>query len=95
METITYRNYKPIDIDKLRNDIELLCLYAMTGSACNEDTCDMETMAAQYNITLQKIMDDHAQENTKTVKMKPTMPWYKYEIRGLKLDRRKAEQRWL
>ena len=61
----------------------------------NEDTCDMETMAAQYNTTLRKIMDDHAPEKTKTVKKKPAMPWYNNEIKGLKRDRRKAERQWL
>ena len=67
----------------------------MTESTCNEDTCDMETMAAQYNTTLRKILDGHAPEKTKTVKKKPAMPWYSDEIKGLKRDRRKAERQWL
>ena len=67
----------------------------MTESICNEDTCDLEMMAAQYNTTLRKIMDDHAPEETKTVKKKPAMPWYNDEIKGLKRDRRKAERQWL
>ena len=67
----------------------------MTESNCNEDTCDMETMAAQYNTMLRKIMDDHAPVKTKTVKKKPAMPWYNDEIIGLKRDRRKAERQWL
>ena len=68
METITDRKYKQIDIEKFKNDIEQSYLYTMTESTCNEDTCDMETMAAQYNTTLWKIMDDHAPEKTKTEK---------------------------
>ena len=55
----------------------------------------METMAAQYNTMLRKIMDDHAPVKTKTVKKKPAMPWYNDEIIGLKRDRRKAERQWL
>ena len=47
----------------------------MTESTCNEDTYDMETMAALYNTTLRKILDDHTPEKTKTVKKKPAMPW--------------------
>ena len=54
METTTYRKYKQIDIEKFENDIEQSCLYTMTKSTCNEDTCDMETVAAQYNTTLRK-----------------------------------------
>ena len=57
METIKYRKYKQIDIEKFKNDIEQSCLYTMTESTCNEDTCDMEMMAAQYNTTLRKVME--------------------------------------
>ena len=67
----------------------------MTESTCNEDTCDMETMAAQYSTTMRKITDDHAPGKTKTVKKKPAMPLYNDEIKGLKRDRRKAERQWL
>ena len=67
----------------------------MTELTCNEDTCDMETMAAQYNTTLRKIMDDQAPEKTKTVKKKPAMPGYNDEIKCLKRDRRKSERQWL
>ena len=95
METITYWKYKQIDIEKFKTDIEQSCLYTMTESTCNEDTCDMETVAAQYNTRLRKIMDDHAPEKTKTVKKKPAMPWYNDEIKGLKRDRRKAARKWL
>ena len=41
METIMYRKYKQIDIEKFKNDIEQPCLYTMTESTWNEDTCDM------------------------------------------------------
>ena len=94
METITYQKYKQIDIEKFKNDIEQSCFCAMTESTCDENLYDMEMMAVQYNTTLHKIMDDHAPENTKTVKMKPAMPLYNDEIIGLKRDRTKAEQRW-
>ena len=87
METITYRKYKQIDIEKFKNDIEQSCLY----TTCNEGTCDMEMMAAQFNTKLQKIMDDYALEKTKTVKKGPVMPCYNDEIKGLKCDRKKAE----
>ena len=92
METIRYRKYKQIDIEKFKNDIDQSCLYTMTESTCIEDTCGMETMAAQYNTTLRKIMDDHSPEKTKIVKKKPAIPWYNDEIKGLKRDRRKAER---
>ena len=34
-----------------------------------------------------KILDYHALETTKTVKMKQGMPWFNDEIKGLKRDR--------
>ena len=89
METITYRKYKQIDIEKFKNDIEQSCFYTMRESTCNEDSCDMETMAAQYT-TLRNIMDDQALQKPKTVKKKPVMPWYNDDIKGLTRDRRKA-----
>ena len=95
METISYRKYKQIDIDKFKNDIDQSCLYTMTGSTCNEDTSDMETLVAQYNTTLRRIMDEHAPEKTKTVKKKPAMPWFNDKTKGLKRDRNKAERQWL
>ena len=44
MKTITYRKYKQTDIEKFKNDIEQSCLYTMTESTCNEDTCDMDLL---------------------------------------------------
>ena len=83
METIMYQKYKQIDIGIFKNDIEQSCFYAMTEPTCDENPCDMEMMAAQYNTTLHKIMDDHALEKTKTVKINPTMHLYNNEIKGL------------
>ena len=95
METITHQKYKQIDIGKFENDIEQSGLYTMTESACNEDTYDLKTKAANYNTTLRIIMYDHALEKNKIVKKKPAMPWYNDETKGLKRDRRKAERQWL
>ena len=66
MEAVT--KYKQIDIEKFKRDREQSCLYAMTESTCDEDPCDMEMMAAQYNTILCKIMYHHAREKTETVK---------------------------
>ena len=53
-------------------------------------------VVCQLNIqkpaTLQKTMDDHALEKTKTVNKKPAMPWYNKKIKRLKRDKRKAER---
>ena len=53
-----YWKYKQIDIEKFKKDIKQSCLYAMTVLTCDENLCDMEMMAAQYNIMLHKIIDE-------------------------------------
>ena len=94
METTTYRKCKQIDIEKFKNDIEQSCLYTMTQSTCNEDTCDMETMTAQYKPRCEKTWMIMPRKRLK-LKKKPAMPWHNDEIKGLKRDRRKAERQWL
>ena len=40
-----------------------------TRPTYNDDPCDMDTMAAQYNTMQRKIMDDHTPDKTTTVNM--------------------------
>ena len=47
-----------------------------------------------YNKTLIAVLDKHAPVKTRTIVMRPQVPWYKDEIRQAKRERRKAERRW-
>ena len=47
-----------------------------------------------YNKTLIAVLDKHAPVKTRTIVMRPQVPWYTDEIRQAKRERRKAERRW-
>ena len=47
-----------------------------------------------YNKTLIAVLDKHAPVKTRTIVMRPQVPWYKDEIRQAKGERRNAERRW-
>ena len=48
----------------------------------------------RYNTTLSKVIDCHALLKTKTMKVRPAVPWYIDEIKASKRLRRKAERTW-
>ena len=54
----------------------------------------VDKLAKDYNSTLRKLIDCHAPLKSKTVKARPSVPWYTAEIGAAKRLRRKAERRW-
>ena len=55
---------------------------------------DLEEFLLSYNKTLIAVLDKHAPVKTRTIFMRPHVPWYTDEIRRAKRERRKAERRW-
>ena len=51
-------------------------------------------LVRRYNTTLSKVIDCHAPLKTKTVKVRPAVPWYNDDIKAAKRLRRKAERTW-
>ena len=47
-----------------------------------------------YNTTLAELLDRYAPLKTKTVTVRPQVPWYSDEIRVAKRERKRAERRW-
>ena len=93
-KTITYRKFCQVDTVEFRKDIEESCLAKVNDTSC-EDAVALEALASQYNATLQEIADKHAPELTKTIKLKPALPWFSDDLKALKQQRRKAERKWL
>ena len=54
----------------------------------------VDKLAKDYNSTLRMLIDCHAPLKSKTVKARPSVPWYISEIGAAKCLRRKAERRW-
>ena len=71
-QTVTYRSWKSVDHDQLRNDI---------GEAFSDFTCsDVESAVHNYNEVLQHIVDKHAPEKTRVVTIRPDAPWYNSKL---------------
>ena len=60
----------------------------------SEGPRDLDALVRRYNTTLSKVIDCHAPLKTKTVKVRPAVPWYNDEIKAAKRLRRKAERAW-
>ena len=97
-ENVVCRKLKSVDLESLKRDLSdsLLCsdppdlqLYLHS-----EDPCDLDAIVRRYNTTLSKVIDCHAPLKTKTVNVRPAVPWYNDEIKVAKRLRRKAERTW-
>ena len=55
---------------------------------------DVGTVVADYNNKLSKLMDEHAPQITRKVKIVPTAPWFDAEYKEVRKQRRKAEKRY-
>ena len=53
-----------------------------------------DDLTEQYNKTLSIILDKHAPILSKTVRVRPAVPWYGNEIREAKRERRRRERKW-
>ena len=54
----------------------------------------MNKLVADYKSTLSKLLNHHAPLNSKTIRKRPSVPWYTAEIGAAKRFRRKAERKW-
>ena len=84
-KTIKVRNLKGIDISKLKEDIEM---------SLRDLPQDLDERVQFFNTTLSDLMEKHAPEQEKVVKLRPYAPWYNNRIQQAKQERRKAERRW-
>lgn len=57
-------------------------------------TEDLNKIVADYNSTLSNLLNHHAPLKSKTVRKRPSVPWYTAEIGAAKRLRRKAERKW-
>ena len=84
--TITYRNWKSVDIPVLRSDIAK----AFDGFT----TQDPESAVESYNSVLKDIVDKHAPEKSRVIVVRADAPWYTSELVKEKRLRRKLERKY-
>ena len=86
-KTISYRKLKSIDLNSLQSDLAATDL-------CRNPPEVLEDLARSYNSTLKVVLDKHAPLITRSIKVRPRVPWFNEEIKTAKRERRKAEKRW-
>ena len=84
--TITYRNWKSVDISVLRSDIAK----AFDGFT----TQDPESAVESYNSVLKDIVDKHAPEKSRVIVVRADAPWCTSELVKEKRLRRKLERKY-
>ena len=85
--SITYRNIKQVNKEAFKSE-----LMDALGTIPLDN--DVGTVVADYNNKLSKLMDEHAPQITRKVKIVPTAPWFDAEYKEVRKQRRKAEKRY-
>jgi hypothetical protein len=85
---VSYRKVKDIDTVAFRQE-----LHSSLPTIIDATTL-VEQQLLSYNDCLQRLLDQHAPELKRTIKLHPNTPWYTSELRDAKRERRKLEKRW-
>ena len=85
IKKVTYRKLKSVDLQSLNRDLA-------TSALCNDPPRDqadlgpleLDAPVRSYNTTLSKATDRHAPLKTKTMAVRPAVPWYNNKINTAK-----------
>ncbi|CAB4021807.1 Hypothetical predicted protein, partial [Paramuricea clavata] len=84
---VTFRKTKAINTTTFVADLSATKL-------CQHPPSELDKLVDCYNTTLTDLLDHHAPLKTKTVTVRPQVPWYSEEVRVAKRERRRAERKW-
>ena len=84
---VSFRKTKAIDITAFMEDLS-------ASRLCQDPPSEAVKMVDCYNTTLAGLIDRYAPLKTKTVTVRPQVPWCSEEIRKAKRVRRRAEKKW-
>ena len=90
-KTIMHRDLRRLDTSLLCDDIKDSILCSPELGFCS----DVNTLVEQYNDVLGQLIDKHAPVRSRTVTLRPHMPWFSENLRFLKRQRRQAERRYV
>ena len=88
VKEIEYRKLKDIDLSQFKEDIRASELMDMKDKSVHEK-------AIVYDRILRDILDSHAPVVKKIIKIKKGSPWYNHELKELKREKRRKEDKWL
>ena len=80
------RRIEDVDLDALKADI----LISSPGGKLQDG--DPDSLVQLYNTKLCKIIDRHAPEESRSITLRPHVPWFHSEIRKLKLGKRRYKR---
>jgi hypothetical protein len=86
---VTYRNFKKLGSDTLRDAITASALSSATLSDMS-----LTELTNLYDSELSKIADNLAPVKTRVITVRPIANWYNTTIREAKQKRRRAERKW-
>ena len=64
-----------------------------TSKLCLDTPTQLDSLVSCYNNTISTLLERHAPMKTRTVVVRPMVPWYNEEIRLAKKERRKTERK--
>ena len=79
VKTISYRKLKSVNVEAL--DAELV-----NSDLCRNPPDDLDVLVSIYYRTLKDLLEKHAPLQTRTIVLRPRVPWYTDEIRQAKRD---------
>ena len=85
--TKTYRCFRSINVDHFKFDL-------LRSGLITHPPSNLSDLINAYNTTLAAILDKHAPQKTKTVRPKPSAPWFTSALSKLKSTRRHLELIW-
>ena len=86
--SIKTRRLKSFNIDAFRGDL------AAKLSDRETAALDANTCVQNYELIVGSLFDQHAPEQTRTVRIRPNSPWFTEEIRLARHKRRQLERKW-
>ena len=86
-KTVSYRNFKDINYQQFREDIQ-------TSDTLNNVTGSVNELVERYISGLSSLVDVHAPLITRTITPRPHAPWYSENLRAAKQLRRALERKW-
>jgi len=89
-KTITFRQYKNIDMNTFKNDLRSQLSY---NSPLNDDTSNLSNLLDKF-ASASKVLDKHAPRKVATLRARKPNPWSRSDIKAEKAERRRLEKKW-
>ena len=87
INVVREKKKKNIDTAVLSNELA-------ASDLCSNTPDDLNDLVHCYNTTLASALDRHAPLVTRSIPVRPRVPWFNNDVKEARKERRKAERRW-